>query len=85
LEDDWKSLPSGEAGRVTQDEYWDRITYFLEKVIPVAKENGVFMACHPSDPPGLPATLLLARLCRFGSTRRQPFRSGKRTEKTLSF
>jgi mannonate dehydratase len=55
LEDDWKSLPSGEAGRVTQDEYWDRITYFLEKVIPVAKENGVFMACHPSDPPGLPA------------------------------
>lgn len=55
LEDDWKSLPSEEAGRVTQDEYWDRIAYFLEKVIPVAKENGVFMACHPSDPPGLPA------------------------------
>ena len=55
LEDDWKSLPLGNAGRVTQDEYWERITYFLDRVIPVAKENDIVMACHPSDPPGLPA------------------------------
>ncbi len=54
LEDDWRSLPTGDSGRVTQQDYWERITYFLEKIIPVAKENDVRMACHPSDPPGLP-------------------------------
>jgi mannonate dehydratase len=55
LEDDWKRLPPGLAGRVTHEDYWDRLTYFLQKIIPVAKENGVLMACHPSDPPTLPA------------------------------
>jgi mannonate dehydratase len=55
LEYDWKSLPLGDAGRVTQEEYWERITHFLERIIPVAQENDVLMACHPSDPPGLPA------------------------------
>ena len=53
LENDWKILP-GEAGRVTHEDYWERITYFLEKIIPAAKENDVRMACHPYDPPGLP-------------------------------
>jgi mannonate dehydratase len=54
LEDDWRSLPVGEAGRVSHEDYWERITYFLERIIPVAKENDVRMACHPYDPPGLP-------------------------------
>jgi mannonate dehydratase len=54
LEDNWKDLPPGKAGRVSSGEYWDRIGYFLEKVIPVAKQNDVRMACHPYDPPGLP-------------------------------
>jgi mannonate dehydratase len=54
LEDNWKSLPTGNAGRVTHEDYWDRIAYFLEKVIPTAKEHDVSMACHPYDPPGLP-------------------------------
>jgi mannonate dehydratase len=36
------------------DDYWERITYFLQGVIPVAKEADVRMACHPYDPPGLP-------------------------------
>lgn len=39
------------AGRVDPDDYWDRITYFLERVIPVAEECKVRMACHPHDPP----------------------------------
>jgi mannonate dehydratase len=55
LEDDWKRLPVGESGRVTQEDYWERITHFLDRIIPVAKESDVLMACHPSDPPGLPA------------------------------
>ena len=54
LEDDWASLPRGEAGRVTHEDYWERITYFLERIIPVAAEHDVRMACHPYDPPGLP-------------------------------
>ena len=54
LEDNWKELPVGKAGRVSSGEYWDRIGYFLEKVVPVAKQHDVRMACHPYDPPGLP-------------------------------
>ena len=42
------------AGRVTADDYWERITYFLERVIPVCKQHDVRMAAHPYDPPGLP-------------------------------
>jgi len=45
--------PLTRAGRVTADMYWERITYFLERVIPVAEEYKVRMACHPHDP-GLP-------------------------------
>ena len=54
LEDNWKELPVEEAGRVTADDYWERITYFLEKVIPVAEQYDVRMGVHPYDPPGLP-------------------------------
>jgi mannonate dehydratase len=54
LEDDWKGLPTADVGRVTHDDYWERITYFLERIVPVAEENDVRMACHPYDPPGLP-------------------------------
>ena len=54
LEDDWQSLPAGKSGRVSSDEYWECITAFLQKVIPVARQHDVKMACHPYDPPGLP-------------------------------
>ena len=40
-----------EAGRVDHDEIFARIRYFLERVIPVAEEYGVQMACHLPDPP----------------------------------
>ncbi len=45
--------PLTEAGPVSEDQAWERITYFLERVIPVAEENHVRMACHPHDP-GMP-------------------------------
>ncbi|MEO7652304.1 MAG: mannonate dehydratase [Bryobacteraceae bacterium] len=54
LESNWKDLPAGKSGRVSSEDYWERITYFLEKAIPAAKQHGVRMACHPYDPPGLP-------------------------------
>ena len=45
--------PLTEAGPVSEDQAWERITYFLERIIPVAEENKVRMACHPHDP-GMP-------------------------------
>jgi mannonate dehydratase len=54
LEDNWKELPIGKSGRVDSDDYWERITTFLQAVIPVCKEHDVRMANHPYDPPGLP-------------------------------
>lgn len=38
------------AGHVSADAFWERITYFLERVIPVAEANKVRLACHPNDP-----------------------------------
>ena len=37
------------AGEVSADMYWERITYFLDRVIPVANEYKVRMALHPND------------------------------------
>ena len=54
LEDNWKDLPVGQAGKVSSDDYWERITHFVQKVIPVCKQYDVRMAAHPYDPPGLP-------------------------------
>ena len=45
--------PLTEAGVVGPDAYWERITYFLKRVIPVAEEYKVRMSCHPQDP-GMP-------------------------------
>jgi mannonate dehydratase len=41
------------AGHVDEDMFWERITYFLDRVIPVANEYKIRMACHPQDP-GVP-------------------------------
>ncbi|HET6898152.1 MAG TPA: mannonate dehydratase, partial [Vicinamibacteria bacterium] len=42
-----------EGGPVSADAYWERITYFLDRVVPVAEEHKVRLACHPHDP-GMP-------------------------------
>jgi len=41
------------AGVVTAETAWERITYFLERVVPVATEHEIRLACHPHDP-GVP-------------------------------
>jgi mannonate dehydratase len=41
------------AGPIDADTYWERITYFLERIVPVAEEYRVRIACHPQDP-GMP-------------------------------
>jgi mannonate dehydratase len=45
--------PLTEAGPVSADQMWERITYFLKRVVPVAEQNKVRIACHPHDP-GMP-------------------------------
>jgi mannonate dehydratase len=47
------SSPLTAAGVVDADLYWERITYFLKRVVPVAEEYKVRLACHPQDP-GMP-------------------------------
>jgi mannonate dehydratase len=39
-----------EAGPVSSEQMWQRINYFLERVVPVATQNKVRLACHPHDP-----------------------------------
>ena len=53
LADAHPATPLTIAGRVDADMFWERITYFLERVIPVANEYKIRMACHPQDP-GVP-------------------------------
>jgi mannonate dehydratase len=48
-----KNPPLTKAGVVGADAFWERINYFLERVVPVAAENKVRIACHPQDP-GMP-------------------------------
>jgi mannonate dehydratase len=40
-----------DIGPLTAQEHWDRIEYFLKKVVPVAHEAKVKLSCHPNDPP----------------------------------
>ena len=42
--------PLTEAGEVSEEVFWERITYFLTRVAPVAQEYKVKIACHPHDP-----------------------------------
>ena len=35
---------------LSAEQNWERITYYLERVVPVAEECKVRMACHPCDP-----------------------------------
>jgi mannonate dehydratase len=44
------SLPNTIAGKVDPDAFWERIDYFLERVVPVAEQYKVRLACHPQDP-----------------------------------
>jgi mannonate dehydratase len=43
--------PAGHLPPVSHDELWQRLTNFLEEVLPVAEEASVTLALHPDDPP----------------------------------
>lgn len=42
--------PLTRAGAVSEDAFWERITWFLDHVVPVANEYKIRIACHPHDP-----------------------------------
>ncbi len=45
-----QNAPPSLAGVLSEDENWERIDYFLERVVKVAESNRVRLACHPHDP-----------------------------------
>lgn len=49
-----ETLGPTEFGEVTEDQLWERMEYFLRKVVPVAEKSGVSLAVHPDDPPRSP-------------------------------
>jgi len=46
-----KAAPPEPEFAASEEEVWERITYFLERAVPVAEKAGVKLACHPDDPP----------------------------------
>ena len=48
--DKWTDHSLTPAGPVSDQRMWDVMTYFLERVVPVAEAAGVRLACHPHDP-----------------------------------
>ena len=69
------------AGRVSEDAAWERITYFLDQVIPVCNEYKIRAACHPHDPGTPPGGFqgitnvlgTVAGLRKFVTIRESPF------------
>ena len=53
LADAKEEPPLTRAGKIDADTHWERITWFLERAVPVAAEYKVRLALHPHDP-GVP-------------------------------
>lgn len=49
------NLPLTRAGIIDSETFWERIHYFLDRVVPVAAEYKIKIACHPQDP-GVPSS-----------------------------
>jgi mannonate dehydratase len=74
------NAPATKAGRVDEDMYWERITYFLDRIVPVANEYKVRVMSHMEDamvPPGYrglsPVTNTVAGARRFVSIQDSPY------------
>jgi mannonate dehydratase len=70
----------GLAGVVDPDENWARIEYFLARVVPVATQYKIRLACHPHDPYTPPGWKGITRvlgtvdgLKRFVTTHESPY------------
>ncbi len=56
-------LPIEDVGAIADEQMWDHLAYFLERVIPVAEQAGVKLALHPDDPPISPLRGVTRILC----------------------
>ncbi|CAA9216996.1 MAG: Mannonate dehydratase [uncultured Chloroflexi bacterium] len=65
--DEWPSHDAPEWGPMPAEKVWDNISYFLEKVVPVAEEAKVKLACHPHDPGIKEGIPLSEQYCVLGS------------------
>lgn len=46
--------PATADGPLSEEQLWESLHYFLERVVPVAESAGVQLAMHPDDPPRSP-------------------------------
>ena len=49
--DVWRDGADAPGAPVTEEQLWESLAWFLERVVPVAEEAGVKLALHPDDPP----------------------------------
>lgn len=45
------NAPAGFIPEITHEQLWERLTWFLNELVPVAEQAGVKLAAHPDDPP----------------------------------
>src|SRR5690348_17354386 len=46
-----KNAPTGYLPNITSAKLWERLSFFLNELLPVADKAGVKLAAHPDDPP----------------------------------
>ena len=46
-----KDIPGPPEWAASEEEVWERIEFFLKRVVPAAESSGVRLACHVDDPP----------------------------------
>lgn len=46
-----ENAPLTQAGIVTEEQLWENLQYYLERIVPVAEKAKVKLALHPDDPP----------------------------------
>lgn len=46
-----QDAPAGYLPNISSEQLWERLTFFLNELLPVAEKAGVKLAAHPDDPP----------------------------------
>jgi mannonate dehydratase len=46
-----EEAPEGVIGSISREEMWERLSWFLNNILPVAEENNIRLLAHPDDPP----------------------------------
>lgn len=59
-----------EYGIITEEQLWDNLKYFLDRIIPIAEQNNVLLSMHPDDPPLSPIRGLSRIMCSIDNYRR---------------